>query len=67
MTRLGEFEYNGNGQTLENNVEYTAYETDSGIEMYAEGEGDPVTLNRGNFTQMEGRTLERLEGDTPMR
>jgi hypothetical protein len=67
MTRLGEYRYNGNGQTLENDTEYTAYETDSGVEMYPEGASEPITVNRGNFTQMQNRTLEPIEGDTPMR
>jgi len=65
--KLGEYRYNGNGQTLENDESYTAFETDEGVEMFPTGRGSPVVLNRGNFTQMEGHTLERLEGATPMR
>lgn len=65
MTRLGEYQYHGNGELLENDIEYVFYETDDGIEAFPEGESEPVEMNRGTFASLERGNLERLEGYTP--
>lgn len=67
MTRLGQFRYNGNGQTLEQNTEYTIYETNDGVEAFAEGDSDPVTMKKATFASLRSGNLEQLEGATPMR
>lgn len=67
MTRIGEFRYNGNGKTLENNEEYTVYETDNGIEAYAPNSSEPVEMRKATFTSLLNGNLEQVEGETPMR
>lgn len=67
MSRLGEFQYHGNGELLNNGIEYVFYETENGIEAYPEGESEPVTMNKGAFASLRQGNLERLEGYTPMR
>lgn len=66
MSRLGEFSYNGNGETLESNEEYVVFETESGVEAYPEGEGEPVEMNKGVFASLQRGNLEKVEGSTPM-
>lgn len=67
MTRIGEFRYTGNGKTLEQNEEYTMYETNEGVEAYSEGESEPVEMRKATFFSLQNGKLERIEGDTPMR
>lgn len=65
--KLGEFEYDGNGKLLEQNVNYTVFETESGIEAYAENEDEPIEMNKGAFASLRNGKLEKVEGATPMR
>lgn len=65
--RIGNFVYTGGSDNLENNEEYTVYETDNGFEMFLEGEGEPdITYNSGTFNSSIRPNLNRVE-HTPMR
>lgn len=65
--KLGVFIYNGDGELLDNNVEYTIFETENTIEAYPEGSGEPVEMNKGTFVSLLNGKLEQVKGSTPMR
>ena len=67
--RLGNYRYDGHGQILETDEEYTIFDTEDGeIEAYPKGQGDAIILpNRGAFESLRCGRLEKVEGATPMR
>jgi hypothetical protein len=65
--RLGFYEYEGNGTLLDNDTRYTFFDTEDGVEAYADGSAEPVEMNRGTFTSLENGNLVEAEGGTPNR
>lgn len=65
--KLGQFRYNGDGELLEQNIEYTVYETESGVEAFPENSGEPVVMSKATFVTLQRGNLEQVDGYTPMR
>lgn len=64
--KLGEFVYDGNGQLLTKDEQYTVYDVGSEVEAYPVGASEPVVMNKGAFVSLINGRLEKVKGYTPM-